>query len=117
MMRGGEAEEQAVNYLLNRGYRLAERNWRSGRKGEIDIIAYDREVLVFVEVKARGRGSLGGPLEAVTAAKRKRLISLATDYLYRTGLYGRVDCRFDVLAISTGAGRDAIEHLKDAFRA
>ncbi|HBE74123.1 MAG TPA: YraN family protein [candidate division Zixibacteria bacterium] len=116
MKRGEKGEEQAVNHLLEQGCRIAERNWRSGRKGEIDIIAYDGEVLVFVEVKTRSRGSLGGPLEAVTAAKRKQLTRLATDYLYRTGLYGRVDCRFDVVGIMSAPGGVKLEHIRDAFR-
>lgn len=116
MKRGEAGEELAVNHLLGLGCRLAERNWRSGRSGEIDIIAYEGEVLVFVEVKARGRGSLGGPLEAVTPAKKRRISRLAKDYLYRTGLYGMVDCRFDVIAIEKGPGGMRLEHVRDAFR-
>ncbi len=117
MKRGDSGEELAVSHLLGLGYRIEERNWRAGRNGEIDIIACDGEVLVFVEVKDRGRGSLEKPLEAVTAAKRRQLFNLATQYLYRKGLYGKVDCRFDVVGISTGREGSAMEHVKDAFRA
>lgn len=116
MKRGEAGEELAVDHLLDRGYRIAERNWRSGRRGEIDIIAYEGDTLVFVEVKQRRPGSLGVPLEAVTSAKRKRLADLARDYLYRTGLYGRVDCRFDVIGVVSGKLVKRVEHVKDAFR-
>lgn len=116
MNRGEEAEEKAAGLLLGLGYRIAERNWRSGRRGEIDIIAYDGDVLVFVEVKSREATSLEKPLEAVTAAKRKKLLSLAREYLYRSGLYGKVDCRFDVIGITRQPVGYKIEHIKDAFR-
>lgn len=116
MSWGEIAEEKAADLLLGLGYRIAERNWRAGRRGEIDIIAYDGDVLVFAEVKAREAGSLGGPLEAVTAAKRRKLLSLAREYLYRRGLYGQVDCRFDVIGITRHRAGCKMQHIKDAFR-
>lgn len=117
-MRQGEVgEELATGYLLGLGYRIAERNWRSGKRGEIDIIAYDDQTLVFVEVKERRRGSIGRPAEALTSSKKKRLVELAREYLYRTGLYGTVDCRFDVIGVERGRTKSRVEHIVDAFRA
>ena len=113
---GDSAEEKVAGLLLGLGYRIVERNWRAGRRGEIDIIAYDGDVLVFVEVKARKAGSLEKPLEAVTAAKRRRLLNLAREYLYHSGLYGKVDCRFDVVGVTNHPVRYKIQHIKDAFR-
>lgn len=113
---GEYGEELAVRCLERNGYRLVERNWRAGKSGEIDIIAYDGPVLAFVEVKARASGSCGGPQRAVTPRKQAQLARLATRFLYRSGLYGTVDCRFDVVAIELGAGRSRIELIKDAFR-
>jgi putative endonuclease len=113
---GEKAEESAADLLLGLGYRIAERNWRAGRRGEIDIIAYDGDVLVFVEVKARKAGSLEGPMEAVTAAKRKKLLGLAREYLYRSSLYGKVDCRFDVIGVTRHPTGREMQHIKDAFR-
>ncbi len=113
---GDLAEDRAVDLLLAQGYRISERNWRAGRQGEIDIIAYDDDVLVFVEVKAREAGSLGKPEEAITAAKRRKLLALAKEYLYRRSLYGQVDCRFDVVAVTRHPDGYRIHHIKDAFR-
>lgn len=116
-MNWGElAEEKAAQLLIGLGYRMVERNWRAGRRGEIDIIAYDNDVLVFVEVKAREVGSLESPVEAVTSAKRKKLIGLAKEYLYHSGLYGQVDCRFDVIGVTRHAVGYKMQHIKDAFR-
>jgi len=116
MKPGAQGEELAAAYLARKGFRLVERNWHAGRRGEIDIIAYDREVLVFVEVKVRGCGSLSRPFQAITGAKRKQLARLATEYLYSRGLYGKADCRFDVIGIETTAGSARLEHIEDAFR-
>lgn len=113
---GARAEGKAADLLLGLGYRIAERNWRAGRRGEIDIIAYDGDVLVFVEVKAREAGSLENPQEALTAAKRKKLLGLAREYLYRSGLYGRTDCRFDFIGITRHPAGYKMQHIKDAFR-
>lgn len=113
---GGYGEQLAVRYLEQNGYRVLERNWRAGKSGEIDIIAYDGPVLAFVEAKTRSGGPSGGPQRAITPRKQAQLARLAMRYLYRTGLYGTVDCRFDVVAIELTAGRPRIELIKDAFR-
>ncbi|HFC96911.1 MAG TPA: YraN family protein [Thermosulfurimonas dismutans] len=107
---GREAEALAARYLRLRGYRILERNWRT-RFGEIDLIAEKADTLVFVEVKARrGRGK-GLPEEAVTQAKKRKLLTLARAYLssYR-GKARRV--RFDVLALEMAGGEPRIRHLK-----
>ncbi len=116
MKRGDQGEKLAVSHLMGLGFRIEELNWRAGRHGEIDIIAYDGDILVFVEVKAREAGSLEGPLEAVTAAKRKKLLNLSREYLYRRGLYGQVDCRFDVIGITCHPNGHELQHIRDAFR-
>jgi putative endonuclease len=113
---GEFGEGLAVSHLLSQGFTLAERNWRPGREGEIDIIAYDREVLVFIEVKTRFNDKYGEPLQAVTNGKRKQMAYLAKRYLYDKQLYGRVDCRFDVIGIKLVENQPQIEHIKDAFR-
>jgi putative endonuclease len=113
---GKLGEELAVSFLLAKGYSIAERNWRSGREGEIDIIAYDREVLVFVEVKSRFSDKFGRPSLAVHQAKQRQIARIAKSYLYRRGLYGRVDCRFDVVTVRLEGSRKTMEHLTDAFR-
>ncbi len=84
---GARAEEAAARALRGRGYRILARNVRS-RLGELDLVCADRGAFVFCEVKARRRSGFGGPLEALTAAKRARLARLGASYLARIGRSG-----------------------------
>src|SRR5579863_3399502 len=90
----------AAMVLLERGYRIIEHNFRC-RYGEIDLIAEDRDDLVFVEVKTRKSIVYGLPEEAVTFAKRRKLVQVATYYL---ALHAYIDrsWRIDVVAIQLG---------------
>jgi len=111
--RRGEA--LAALFLRLKGYRIEARNWRCSL-GEVDIVAWDRDTLVFVEVKARATRAAGSPEEAVTAAKQRRLSLLAQAFLGKR----RDDpppCRFDVVAVEGAAPWPRIRHLKAAFRA
>lgn len=82
----------------------------------MDIIAWDGDTLVFVEVKARASGLAGTPEEAVDARKQQRLIRIATVFL--AGRSGpEPPCRFDVIAIRRNGMRLTIRHLRSAFRA
>jgi putative endonuclease len=106
---GAEAEDAACHVLRQRGYRIVARNWRM-RLGEIDIIARDGDVLVFVEVKARSGSGFGGAEGAVGAAKRRRIIAAAAAFLAAHGC--ELASRFDVVALE---GRD-VRVVQDAFR-
>ena len=110
---GESGEEYACRELRRRGYVILARRYRS-RHGEIDIIARDGEVLVFVEVKTRSTESFGSPLEAVTPAKQRKVIRMAADYLGRSRLF-TVACRFDVVGVLLSAGEARIEVVVDAF--
>jgi putative endonuclease len=94
---GRIGEELAVAELERRGYAILERRYRT-RCGEIDVIADDGGVLVFVEVKARAAAEFGTAAEAVTRQKQRKLARMATDYLARAEIRNR-PCRFDVVAI------------------
>lgn len=107
----------AVSFLLEKGYQVLERNWRAGRDGEIDIIAHDGMVLVFAEVKCRRSEKFGTPAQSVGLSKQRQVVRLARRYLYQTGLYGKTDCRFDVVSVRMDRGKAAVEHIPDAFRA
>ena len=109
-------EELAARRLEQQGYRIVERNWRAGKTGEIDIIAYDGPVLAFIEVKARFNDSFGPPQSAITRHKQSQMARVAKRYLYERELYGTVDCRFDVVAITFEQGQPVIELIRDAFR-
>ncbi|HEX6853015.1 MAG TPA: YraN family protein [Candidatus Polarisedimenticolaceae bacterium] len=111
---GLEGEEAAARHLEATGMRVIERRWRC-RAGEIDLVAEDGEVLVFVEVKARGGDGFGTPAEAVTAGKRRRLATLATWYLVERDAQDR-PCRFDVVEVVAHGSGAEIRHLPDAFR-
>lgn len=111
---GKKGEDLAKRHLEKLGYKVLARNYRV-RLGEIDIVAEDSGTLVFVEVKTRSEMTHGGPLEAITPAKRMQLSKVALEYM---GRHGRHDCpaRFDVVAILLSPGRAVeIEVLQNAF--
>lgn len=110
---GKRSERMAADFLKRMGYRILETNYRS-TVGEIDIIASERGILVFVEVKARSSNRFGSPKGAVTPAKQRKISMAALDYLKRSGQVG-VSARFDVVAIDTASGNTDIEVVKNAF--
>lgn len=112
---GRLGEDYAASLLLEKGYRILERNYHS-RFGEIDIIAQNSGYLVFVEVKTREAHFSVSPLESVTAAKQKKLWKTALLYLqsHPTPLQPR----FDVIGIITegeGFTVKSVEHIQNAF--
>jgi putative endonuclease len=112
---GGRGEEVAARFLARQGLAVLERNLRS-RLGEVDIVAREGGVLVFVEVKTR-RGPASDPPEAaVRAGKRARLARLALGYLAARRL-GERSCRFDVVAVTLDADGEAlaVRHHRGAF--
>ena len=111
---GQEGEAAAEQYLRRKGYRIVARNLRS-QLGELDLVAEDGRVLVFVEVKARRTGAFGGAIYAVHQRKQEKLIQLAALYLARHHIKDRL-CRFDVVLLqAVGDGPAQIEHIQNAF--
>ena len=111
---GAHGEDLAVQYLTDIGMQIVCRNWRC-RYGEIDVIALDDRTIVVVEVKTRSGRGYGGPIEAVTWDKQRRLRRLATLWLAEQG-GPWVDVRFDVVAIVIERGADpSIEHRAGVF--
>ena len=106
---GVAAEELAARYLATQGLRVIGRNYRC-RFGEIDLIAKDGEVLVFVEVRLRRSVRFGGALASITHAKQKKLIATARYYL--SGLRDVPSCRFDAILLDALDAR-RIEWLRD----
>ena len=113
---GIEGEERAATWLRERGYRILDRNVRSGGV-EIDLVAARGGVVAFVEVKTRRTRSHGSPELAVDARKRARLVRGAAAWLHERRRRART-VRFDVIAVETD-GRDAwrVRHLEGAFDA
>ncbi len=110
--RGTAAEARAAHYLEGCGLKIVERNYRS-RYGEIDLIAHDGAMLVFIEVRARKSNAFGGAAASITAAKQKKIIHTALHYLAKLGRTPR--CRFD--AVLLGNSVSPIEWIRDAFSA
>lgn len=110
---GKEGEKIAVAYLKRHGYRITEVNYRCP-VGEIDIVARDKNALVFVEVKARRSGALGYPEQAVGVKKQKKMSQLALWYLQEKRL-SDADTRFDVVAIVMDPRGPDIRLIKNAF--
>ncbi|MBD0316490.1 MAG: YraN family protein [Nitrospiraceae bacterium] len=111
---GQRSEARAEQLLRDKGYRILDRNLRT-TLGELDLVAEDAGVLVFVEVKARATGAFGGALLAVDQRKRAKLVKLASQYLAQRHWMDRI-CRFDVVVVQ-GAGPDRlqVEHVQNAF--
>jgi putative endonuclease len=110
---GREGEDLACRHLEAQGFRILARNWRC-RGGELDIVARDGAVTVFVEVKDRGDVSHGEGFEAVTIHKRRRVVLAARLYAASHGL-GERPLRFDVVSIDRSAGAPRVRHDRDAF--
>ncbi|MCS6289167.1 MAG: YraN family protein [Nitrospira sp.] len=111
---GDEGEGRAEAYLRRLGFRILGRNVRSPL-GELDLVADDQGVLVFVEVKRRRTGTYGGAIEAVDARKQLKLIRLAAQYLAQHRIHDRA-CRFDVVLIQDDSGTaEAVQHIANAF--
>jgi len=111
---GNAGEDAAARWLSRAGLVIVTRGFRA-RCGEIDLIARDGPVLVFVEVKTRTQEAFGRPIEAVTAQKRRRLALVASLFLARSG-WGERACRFDVVEVVPVGTRWRVRHIPDAFR-
>jgi putative endonuclease len=96
MNRGAAAEALAAEFLVARGLTIVTRNYRC-RSGEIDVIARDRDTLVFVEVRLRSSPAFGGAAASITAAKRQRIARAARHYLAMLGR--EPPCRFDAILL------------------
>jgi len=112
---GKTGEEIAIQFLLQQGYQVLERNYRC-RFGEIDLIARDGSTLAFIEVKTRRSQKFGPAAAAVTLEKQRHLVKASQIYLTRTRKTDEL-CRFDVVAIELDALTSHIELIKDAFQA
>ena len=101
-------ELRAAQYVRAQGYKVLERRFRAA-DGEIDLIARDGEVIIFIEVKARPQNRLGGGAAAVDFDKMRRVHDAAAVYLSRRA--PEAACRFDILEFT----RAGVRHMKNAF--
>ncbi len=112
---GKRAEWAALVLLMLKGYRPRHRNWRGGG-GELDLIMQRRDVIVFVEVKARSDDLYGGAAAAFNSKKQKALIRTASAYLGHFSLWDRPS-RFDLVTFERRRGFISwrIRHYRNAF--
>lgn len=108
---GSSGEDIALKYLMRRGYKLLERNFRAGRN-ELDLIMQYKDLLVFVEVKTRRNESFGLGREAVDYRKQQHIISAAQFYIAQVGNYDN-KVRFDVIEVKLPEGK--VVHIENAF--
>lgn len=111
---GRRGEDEAAYYLSERDIHILERNWRCD-SGEIDIIAEDYGLIIFVEVKTRSANQLAAPEDAVDAYRMRRLSRAADEYRHKHNLLA-YPFRFDIISlVETEAGFD-LRHIPGAFR-
>lgn len=106
---GRAGEKRACEFLKEKGFKILETNFKTF-VGEIDIIAQDKETLVFIEVKTRMSDAFGSPSEAVDRKKQEKYVKVASEYLV-VNQKSESPCRFDVIEIQDGE----INHVIDAF--
>ena len=110
---GKKGEEKALRFLKKKGYRIIETNYVY-KMGEMDLIAKEKDTLVFVEVKTRTSTMFGPPQLAVNSWKQRQLSKVALNFLKEKKLED-VKARFDVVAILLGQKGEEIELIKNAF--
>ena len=110
---GKRGEQLASDFLIKKGYKILETNWRH-RRAEIDIIAMLDEVLIFIEVKTRTNNQFGRPESFVSERKRTLFYDASSKYMEEIGHEWEV--RFDIISIFIHNEKyHTIDHFKDAF--
>lgn len=110
---GQQGEEMAKSFLLEKGYKILDSNFRSSNS-EIDIVARWENKLIFVEVKTRTSASFGQPEIFVSQDKRKHMKKVARSYINYINFIGEV--RFDIISILLERNKvPEIKHFEDAF--
>ena len=108
---GQMGEDLAVKFLKKKGYKIIERNFRADRFGEIDIIARNKNELVFVEVKTKTDEQFGSAEEEFTYQKKKKMYRAIQNYLFKKYLKN-CEWRADLIAIDIVDGKIDIRHYE-----
>lgn len=111
---GKFSEEAACEFLKHHGLSFITSNYRC-LLGEIDLIMRDKDVIVFIEVRARSQPNFLGALESVTKRKQSKIIKTAMFYLKQNHLLHKCVCRFDVVAVIRHEGHIECQWIKQAF--
>ena len=112
IVTGKLGEKLAIEYLDSKGYTILEKNYRN-KIGEVDIIAYDKSILTFIEVKTRNNYKYGYAYESVNARKQKKIINPSLMYLQKFNLHD-TQVSFDVIEVYP-LEKEPINHFENAF--
>ena len=110
---GNDGENRAAAFLESKGFSIIERNWRTNR-GEIDIIAFKNDTLVFIEVKTLPNGTLDMIQRELNYQKRERILKTSKRFLLKHRQYSNSYVRFDVIVIDM-PGFESVYHIENAF--
>ncbi|WP_333954450.1 YraN family protein [Psychrobacter sp. S4(2024)] len=103
--QGSYFEQQACEFLQERGLILIAQNWQQPKVGELDLVMLEKgqawSTLVFVEVRQRQHSYFGDAALSVTAGKQRKIIKAARHFLQQNPQYHKYECRFDVIAYNT----------------
>lgn len=113
---GKIAEDLAANYLGKQGIKIVDRNFHS-RFGEIDLIALEQQILIFIEIRYRKNEKHIAAIETIDHFKCRKLISTSEYFLNKHRNYQSYQCRYDVITIIGELGKPSIEWIKNAFQA
>lgn len=111
---GNKGEEIAEKFLLEKGYKIVEKNFHFGRDGEIDIIATINNILIFIEVKTRTNHNFGNPILSITEKKKRLTRFAANGYMLKKNI-NNTECRIDFIAIDMISNPPEITHIENAF--
>lgn len=113
---GLRVENRVVRYLERRGLKRIAKNVNT-RRGELDLVMLDDQIVVFLEVRFRGHGSRVRASLTVDAPKQRRILYAARSFLANRPEYYDYTCRFDVVGVDrTPAGTLRVDWVRDAFR-
>jgi putative endonuclease len=110
--KGAEAEDMAVQYLVNNGYEIRDRNWHHHHY-ELDIIAQKNKIVAIVEVKSLSYNSIQEPYQSVNRNKQRMIIAATNAYIRKYNINDEV--RFDIISILFSKKEPQIEHIENAF--
>ena len=110
---GKEGEDRACEYLLSKGFAIIERNWRT-KDGEIDIIAFKNDTIVFLEVKTLPNGTIDMIQRELNYQKQQRILKTSKRFLLNHRQYSNSYVRYDVIVIDM-PGFEEVYHIENAF--
>lgn len=109
--KGNLGERLAKEYLIKKDYKILEENYTTSA-GEIDIIAFNNETLVFVEVKARTNFKYGHPFEAVNLRKQEKILNSSLLYIQENN-FDDIQLRYDIVEVYLS--KNKINHIENSF--